>query len=393
MKLIALHHRLSTFGGHRYNEALGLIDESSRRGWELDLLVSAHASDAVLRRLAPFARPVLDDPTFDFTRTFEQRVDEFVRQLRVYAEPALTANSRVLVTVATQCEACALARWARILPSGAGPSIFVLFLSDRWNRAGARTDEPMEIETAGNELARLEPAIRERFVLCATTAELAAELSSRLRTHVAPVPAQLNYGGLGEAARRRPMRSVGHRPVLGLLGGSRAEKGSHVIADIISACRVRTPVRFVVQAFNEGLDPVAFERLQSLRADPDVTLIDGPLDRGEYERLLSELDVLLYPYERINYRQRNSGIFCEGVAAGLPAVVPSRTWMADQVDAGRAAGVVYDRDGPDAVADAVARCAQDLAALTRAAEALAAPWRETQSLGACLDAMERSGAL
>ena len=68
MKLVALHHRLSSFGGHRYNEGLGLIDESRRRGWALDLLVSVHAPEPVLRGLGSVARPVLDDPTLERLR-------------------------------------------------------------------------------------------------------------------------------------------------------------------------------------------------------------------------------------------------------------------------------------------------------------------------------------
>ena len=389
VKLIALHHRLAGFGGHRYNEALGLIEESRRRGWELDLLVSVHAPEAVVARLAPFARPVLDDPTFDFNRTFEQRVDEFVRQLRAHAEPALTADSRVLVTVATQCEACALARWARQLPRDGMPSFFLLFLSDRWNRAGARPDEPAEIAAAGRELARLDAATRPRFALFASTAELAAELAHRLSAPVSAPPAHLNYRGLAEIAGARRDRPVPGRPAVGLIGGSRPEKGSHLVPAVVAACRDRVPVRFIVHAFDEGLTAAALDAIRSLRADPSVRVIEGQLERDEYEGVLDEIDILLCPYERLNYRHRNSGIFAEAVAAGLPAVVPSGTWMADQIAAGRAAGVIYDGDGPEAVAAGLQRCAAVLPALTAAAAGLAAPWRESESLGAALDAMER----
>ncbi len=62
MRLGALHHRLSTFGGHRYYEGLGLVDESRRRGWDLDLLVSVYAREPVLRGLGSDARSVLCDP-------------------------------------------------------------------------------------------------------------------------------------------------------------------------------------------------------------------------------------------------------------------------------------------------------------------------------------------
>lgn len=389
MKLIALQHRLGGFGGHRYNEALALVEEAGRRGWELDLLASVHTAPAVLVRLAPFARPVLNDPTFDMSRTFEQRVDEFVRQLRAHAEPALTEESRVLVTVATQCEACALARWARELPRGLIPSFFVLFLSDRWNRAGARPDEPAELRTAGEALAMLDTRTRERFALFASTAPLAEELSWRLSAPVWPAPAHLNYSGLAEIAAARRDRGIPARPVVGVLGGARPEKGSHRVPAIVSACRDRVAARFVLQAFNEGLTAADLEALRALRDEPGVHMIEDEIEREEYERVLGEIDVLLCPYERLNYRQRNSGIFSEAVAAGAVAVVPSATWLGDRIEAGRAAGVVYHGDEPGDVADAVRRCVAALPALREAAAALAAPWREAESFGAALDAMER----
>ena len=389
MKLVALHHRLSSFGGHRYNEGLGLIDESRRRGWELDLLVSVRTPDPVLRSLGGVARPVLDDPTFDFTRPFDRRVDDFARQLAEHAQPSLTADCRVLLTVATQCEAAALARWARSLPRARMPWFFVLFLSDRWNRAGARPDEPAEIETAARDIARLPPAVRDRIVLCAATPGLADELAARLRHPVAPVPMHLNYAGFEAIAQSRGLRPAAASPAIGLVGGMRPEKGSERIAGIVAACRTRTRARFVIQAFDEGADPATFARLRALGADPDVLVIDGQLDRSAYERQLAGLDAVLCPYERLNYKHRSSGIFAEAVATGLPAIVPSGTWLAAQIEAGRAAGVVFTDDAADCVADAVARCVENLDGLTRDAAARAGCWRETQSLGSCLDAMEQ----
>jgi glycosyltransferase involved in cell wall biosynthesis len=200
-----------------------------------------------------------------------------------------------------------------------------------------------------------------------------------------------NAAGFSEAREAWPRMS---RPVKLIVlhhrvGGFDAEKGFHLVPEIIAACRARVPVQFVVQAYNETLDAAQLERLRRLGDEPDVRLIDEALDRDEYERLLADIDLLLFPYEHVNYRQRNSGIMAEGIAAGLPAAAPSGTWMGEQIEAGRASGVVYTGEGIDAIADAVPRAARNLPSLTRAAAALAGPWRESQSLGACLDEMER----
>lgn len=393
VKLIALHHRLGNLTGHRYNEGLALIDESQRRGWRLDLLIAAGAPDAVLQGLGDAARPVFNDPTFDFSRTFQARVDDFVSQLRAYAEPRVERDDRVLSTVTTQCEACALARWAKTLPADRMPWFFVLFLSDRWNREGARPDEPAELETAALEFAALNPAVRERFVLCAAQDGLARELSGRLRQRVSIVPAALNYAGFEAVARMRLERAIPRAPAVAMVGGARTEKGSDRLADIITACRKVTNARFIVQAHNEDLEPAAFERLRALRDEPDVTLLEGAMERDDYMRVLAEADALLHPYIRKNYKQRNSGIFCEGVAAGLPSIVPSGTWLAEQIESGRAAGISYDGDTTDDLAAAVRRCIERIGELTRTAAPLAAPWRESESLTASLDAMERLRAM
>ena len=385
MKLIVLHHRLGGFSSHHYNEVLALITESGRRGWQLDVLISARTPAAITEALGGVARPVFYDPTFDFSRTFQERVDDFVSQLRTHAEPTLEPGSRVLSTVTTQCEACALARWAKTLPADRMPWFLVLFLSDRWNREDARPDEPAELETAAREFAALSPATRERFVLGATSQGLAAELSVRLRQTVSPLPSNMNFQGLEALANERRNKPVARPPAIALLGGSRAEKGSDRVPEIIAAGVRRTEARFIVQAHNEDLEPSVFEQLRALRSLPGVTLIEGAIDRANYESVLKEADALLFPYKRKNYKQRVSGLFAEGVAAGLPAIVPSGTWLAEQIESARAAGVVYDGDEPEAIE----RCVADIDSLTRTAATLAAPWRERESLGACLDAFEQ----
>jgi glycosyltransferase involved in cell wall biosynthesis len=389
VKLIALHHRLGNLTGHRYNEGLALIDESQRRGWRLDLLIAAGANEAVLQGLGDAGHPVFNDPTFDFSRTFGARVDDFVSQLRAHAEPGIERDDRVLSTVTTQCEACALARWAKTLSAERMPWFLVLFLSDRWNRDGARPDEPAELEAAALEFATLDPAVRERFILCTPQDGLARELSSRLRQHVSRVPAHLNYAGFDAVARTRFERAIPRAPAIAMLGGARTEKGSDRLADIIAACWKVTSERFIVQAHNEDLEPAAFQRLRALRDEPDVTLLEGTMERADYVRELAEADALLHPYIRKNYKQRNSGIFCEGVAAGLPSIVPSGTWLAEQIEDGRAAGIVYEGDDTNDIAEAIRRCIDQIEELTRTAAPLAGPWRESESLTACLDAMER----
>jgi hypothetical protein len=62
-----------------------------------------------------------------------------------------------------------------------------------------------------------------------------------------------------------------------------------------------------------------------------VLLDEAPLDSAEYVALVRRVDVLVVPYAAHEYARRSSGVLAEGLAAGVPVVVPRATWMADQL--------------------------------------------------------------
>jgi len=133
-----------------------------------------------------------------------------------------------------------------------------------------------------------------------------------------------------------------------------------------------------------------------MAGDPAVEALHGPLGQEEYARALRGSDLLLAPYDRVPYRQRPSGPVSEAILCGLPVVAPRGTWMAEQVEAGRAAGVVYgdaerERAGDgevEAAAGAVLEAMAGLEALAARARRLAPEWRRAHSLGPFLDWLE-----
>ncbi len=116
----------------------------------------------------------------------------------------------------------------------------------------------------------------------------------------------------------------------------------------------------------------------------------GALSAEQWEEALASCDLLVLPYDRTAYRQRSSGIFAEGAAAGIPAVVPDGIWMAEQIAAGAAAGVSFSGSEPGAVAAACAEAVSRLPELHARAARLAAPWRRGTGLAAFLDWAEGS---
>jgi glycosyltransferase involved in cell wall biosynthesis len=162
---------------------------------------------------------------------------------------------------------------------------------------------------------------------------------------------------------------------------------------------LRPDLRFVVQVGSADLEP----SFVALEEDPRVRLIRGYLDERAFCALIAACDLLLLSYKPERYMARISGPFVFGAVYGTPSVVPANTWMAERIVVGRAAGLTYDGDD-DALAQAVARGADDHAGLKAQAAALAGPWRSWDgralvkavsrwAAGHALDALRQSGAV
>ncbi len=376
-----MHHRLGGYTSHHFNEARGFMVDFARRGKKLLLLVNARAEPGIVKEL--HARPVFDDPTFRLEWSFEERSRRFVETMHRYAGRRVKAGDWVMVTIATQLEAHALTRWLEELPQRKKPWLVILFLSDRWNRAGRD-----EYERQIAELGRLRSAIASlsaedanKVLFYTLTELLAEELSGLLGTPVQVAPMPLLYGDPGPAPRR-----ASAKPLVAILGGTRREKGSYLIPDVIRACH--SQVEVLVHLSHNSRSAEEVERLARIREEPGVTVIDEALPLSAYEAALNSADLVLLPYETIPYRKRVSGVFGEAVAFGKPVVVSPGTWMARQIEAGRVAGVVAEDLQPESIARAVAQCVANLGTLTRSARALSAAWREQVSLPAFVDQVE-----
>jgi glycosyltransferase involved in cell wall biosynthesis len=320
--------------------------------------------------------------------SFDERTALFLRMLHEHVDPVVRRDDRVLMTVATQCEARAFAAWLAELPARKRPFILLLFVSDRWNRKGPeeRERQVAEFRTLAAELAGRGPAVERRLLFACHTPGGRDELVSLLGTRVLLAPMAELEAGIVPADR--PVPSVQGPPRVAVVGGARPEKGFDRLPAIVQASRERTAAVFLLQLFNEQLSPEEWDALCRLAEEPGVEAARGQLDRAGYLGLFAAADLMLFPYSRIPYKQRPSGIFSEAVLSGLPVVVPSGTWLAEQVEEGAAAGVVYEGDEPEAVATGLARCIADLPALQAQARERAPAWRRRHSLETFLDWFE-----
>ncbi|MGC1928719.1 MAG: glycosyltransferase, partial [Candidatus Nitrosopolaris sp.] len=126
--------------------------------------------------------------------------------------------------------------------------------------------------------------------------------------------------------------------IITYIGDARTEKGyqflPHLVHDLWSDYVLPRKIRFMFQSnFNipkgEPKIVVARSELESLPSDK-VELIYNPLSFEDYLKLLLKSNIALLPYDRDNYFARSSGILVECLAAGIPVVVPSATWLSRQ---------------------------------------------------------------
>ena len=379
-KVILIHHRLSSLSGHRYTEAVASLEEYGRRGRKVLLFISRLAGPEIVQKLG--AQAVLDDPTFRLEWSFEERTRLFTEMLHTHITPLVEADDRVYLTVATQLEANALARWLRELPVQKKPWVVTVFLSDRWNRSGPVEYERQiaEFRTLSEELKKLSATENQKLLFFSVNQELADEIGQLAGMDVGLVPMPLRYEPSPADDVQNQASGAYFVPVVAVLGGMRPEKGSHRIPGIVRASAGSVDVRFKIQMVNEGLTPEDYAAARELANEPSVMAIPGELDLEEYAEAMKSSDLAIFPYEIIPYRQRTSAVFAEAVAYGKPAIVPAGTWLARQIEEGRAVGIICRDLSPAGYAREIAACVAKLPQLTREAQAISKRWMESISM-------------
>jgi hypothetical protein len=379
MRITCLHPRFGSFTSHHYNESAGLQREFARRGLPFRLLMSRHADPEIVAELG--AEAAFDDPTFRLEWSFEERSARMLAQLHAHLDGTLDADDCVMITVSTQLEAHALVAWMRTQPPGRLAWVVVVFISDRWNRSTRQEYDRQVAEFAllRAALAAQTPEQARKLLFFTLTAGLAEELGGLLGRSPTVVPMPLEY----RATRAEAWSpALGRPPRLALLGGNRREKGSHRLPGILAACEARgLELEYLVQVFNNSLDAgEATELAQAVQGKSHMHVIDVAMPMEQYHQALDSADLALFPYEVVPYRQRTSGVFGEAVAYGKPVLATAGTWMAQQIEAGRAAGAVFAEPTPAAVSAVVAMCLDELPALQARARALASAWREDNGI-------------
>ncbi len=172
--------------------------------------------------------------------------------------------------------------------------------------------------------------------MCEPLNRLYRELSGR-PIGVLPFPVYRSEDGV--APRRRRTDHV----KMAFLGDGRAEKG---LGTLLRAIPLTRSPEFLVQVlplrgFGQDRQEELQGQLLTIEDNARVEVVREALPAWRFHAVLGACDAVVLPYEPRHYAQRASMIFVQAVLHGKPVIVPSGTWMASELDAGRAAGIVW----------------------------------------------------
>lgn len=147
---------------------------------------------------------------------------------------------------------------------------------------------------------------------------------------------------------------------------------------------VRFLVRFCKYAY--GDDSLA-QKIDRAFIGSNLEILPAEQNHLEYLSEIERSDMVLLPYDPVEYRGIVSGIFCEAAAMGKILIIPAGTWMADHVTEGRAAGVLFKRNSLDDMAQAMEQAIRNRDSLQALAFLCAPSFREENSCAKNLDGM------
>jgi hypothetical protein len=113
--------------------------------------------------------------------------------------------------------------------------------------------------------------------------------------------------------------------------------------------------------------------------------VDQPAE--EYFRDIAQADIVALIYQPAPYQTLTSGVLAEAAAYAKPIVGPAGTWIAEQIETGRAIGHVFNRPSVRSIASALLKSLADLPRLQAAALAIAETTRSAYSSQSYLERM------
>jgi hypothetical protein len=185
----------------------------------------------------------------------------------------------------------------------------------------------------------------------------------------------------GAIADRQP---VGRKVIylrLNPCSGSLVDK----VNDIIRLVLQESPDAFFVFKFAWRAPPTSSAIAPDLLDHVRVVPVEQTTE--EYFRDIAQADIVALVYQPAPYQILTSGVAAEAAAYAKPIVGPAGTWIAEQIQAGRAIGHVFTRPSVRSIASTLLKSLADLPRLQAAALAIAETTRSAYSSQSYLERM------
>ena len=396
MRIFVLDPGLTGMTGHHFNVAKGFQREAARRGIDIRFYVNRAAEAAVLSELN--ARPVFQFGPYQvvsgdpLSGPIEDVIGvglSFAESCKSLNEDGVRADDLVAVPTATQNEVHGCALWLHSMTKEARPFLAAAFSFENYMRTPDYRDFDMRIAPtyrfAAKKLAFVMP--QDRLVVLGQSAVIASRLTELMCMPVHECPMPHDYASLAPRARAETFDDQ-DRTVVSVVGTSRPDKGFHLLPEIVARCAGRGGAHeFMIQVAPESALGLWGDWADEMRARSDVRLHIGAMDEAAYLDQIVRSDIVLLPYDPHRFAGQTSGIFAEAVALGRVVVVPSGTWMAQHLQRGAGAGVVFRDQAGVSIADALIEAERNLPDLSARAQARATAWRDAQCTARFFDVM------
>jgi glycosyltransferase involved in cell wall biosynthesis len=397
MRVVYLDPGLRTDVGHHANYCRYIVGELRARGIETPVFAHRNVEPALQAEFAAMPHFRVDtyaesdgDPICGWLSGFDAFARTTYQDLT--ALPTMAKSDVVLATSVRPVQMSALVEWRRSVPPERQPTVVMESVG-----TGLRVERTAEgLATAAPDprsdpratlfrfvAKRMPPQAEGRFHVVTFGARPSELFGKLLERPVRTLP--LPYG------RVTPLRNrAGARPVtVAILGHQKYQKGYDRLPEIVvELLKTRGDFRLLIQHVDTRGPPELQQAMRTVAKESGrVTLDETPAGRTGWPRLLELSDLILCPHRPQFYIAGFSTVAAEGLANGIPLVVPAGTPLETLLAEFGGAGTSFDRFDPVAIADATSRALDDFDRYAGLAQAAALRWPERHGPARMVDAL------
>lgn len=373
-EIFILEANLRNTLGHFLNNTVGLKKAFESNGFRTNVFTNLAATEEVLEETSGhrlFRNALCSNTgsgienTSDTMKRLAEQFQEDLAKIGRVPEDAL-----ILVPTALEAQVYGMALW---LSNQKLPANVRVVLNFHWDNISTSEQHAQAYKEAFSYLKTVIPGAQ--LMISAHTPGVVKAIESVAQGfNVQLLPMPQYYG------EQKPRDPVGSdkKPIMTVLGRSLPRKGSNSVMDLVYKLRTSLPnLRFRIQS-------TSTKGLAKWKAHftPRITLFPSGMSMKQYLDNLQKADIFLLPYSAEDYSDRTSGVFAECAAMGGVAIVPANTWLSRQIDAGRAAGVVFQPDEANAIENAIEKAVKNITELKKKAFITADYWWENVSADA-----------